>query len=36
MLTARDTLAAWRRNFHARLDAERVLGDVHMVLTREG
>ncbi len=56
------TLAAWRRNFHARLDAvralgypetfvrmweyylcyceagfaERALGDVHMVLTREG
>jgi cyclopropane-fatty-acyl-phospholipid synthase len=56
------TLAAWRRNFHARLDevrrlgypdtfirmwefylcyceagfAERALGDVHMVMTREG
>jgi cyclopropane-fatty-acyl-phospholipid synthase len=56
------TLAAWRRNFHARLDevrklgypdtfirmwefylcyceagfVERALGDVHMVLTREG
>jgi cyclopropane-fatty-acyl-phospholipid synthase len=56
------TLAAWRRNFHARLDevrrlgypdafirmweyylcyceagfAARALGDVHMVMTREG